>query len=71
MAAINPVSTSMGLVLSLGQQDGKDVTKSISVSNIDVNASADVLFAASNALGSLLEYPVVMTRRNATGIVVE
>ncbi|MDL2298479.1 hypothetical protein LJC40_04970 [Synergistaceae bacterium OttesenSCG-928-D05] len=71
MAAINPISTTLRLTQSAGQVDGKEVKKSTSVSNIDVEANADVLNRTAVSLGKLLEHATVETKRIATGLIVE
>jgi len=72
MAIVNPVNSSMQLVLSLGlDANGKEITKSVSVPKIDINADANKLLAVSEALGSLLAYPVAVTKKNSTGVIVE
>ena len=71
MAVIKPISTSMSMVLSLGQPGGEDVTKTVSVSSIDVGATADALLNSANALATMLAHPMVAVRHYARGIVTE
>ena len=71
MAVIKPATTALSLVLSLGQQGGRDITKTVSVGGMDVSANADTLHVTAAALAALLEYPVTVIKRYATGIVTE
>ena len=71
MAQIKPVSTSMSLVTSLGQQGGKELTKSFSVPGLDVGADAECLLNSANAIATLLEHPTVTVKHSALGIISE
>lgn len=71
MAAINPISTALRLVINTGTDGGKQVTKTVSISNIRENASADVLAAVAAELGELLEFPVEAVKKYSTGLLVE
>jgi len=71
MASINPVSTSIRMTLNLGVVDGKAVEKSVNISNLDNEVTADKVDAVVTALESLLEYPVVETKQYETGLLVE
>ncbi len=71
MASINPVSTSIRMTLDLGVVDGKAVEKSVSISNLDNEVTAEKVAAVVTALESLLEYPVTETKQYETGLLVE
>jgi hypothetical protein len=71
MASINPVSTSIRMTLDLGMVDGKAVEKSVSISNLDNEVTAEKVAAVVTALESLLEYPVTETKQYETGLLVE
>lgn len=62
MAVLKHVSRRIGMTISLGEVEGKTVTKSISLSNIGAAASADVMQGLVSAAGGLLEYPVASVR---------
>lgn len=57
MAQFKHISSSLRLTISLGEEEGKTVTKTVSLSNIGAAATADTLSALASALGELLEYP--------------
>lgn len=71
MAVIKPASTSLRLELSLGQEGGKEITKSVAVSGVDINATPDALYNTANALAALLEHPMVNIKHTATGHITE
>ncbi|MEA4871535.1 MAG: DUF1659 domain-containing protein [Synergistaceae bacterium] len=71
MASINPVSTSIRMTLDLGVVDGKAVEKSVNISNLDNEVTAEKVDAVVTALESLLEYPVIETKQYETGLLVE
>jgi len=71
MASINPVSTSIRMTLDLGVVDGKAVEKSVNISNLDNEVTAEKVDAVVTALESLLEYPVIGTKQYETGLLVE
>lgn len=71
MAVINPISTTLRLTINMGMDGGKQVTKTISVTNIRETASADVLAAVAAELGELLEFPVEAIKKHSTGLLVE
>ena len=48
------------------EEEGKTVTKTVSLSNIGAAATADTLSALASALGELLEYPVASVRKYDT-----
>ena len=56
MAQFKHISSSLRLTISLGEEEGKTVTKTVSLSNI----------GAASALGELLEYPVASVRKYDT-----
>ena len=59
MAQFKHISSSLRLTISLGEEEGKTVTKTVSL-------SADTLSALASALGELLEYPVASVRKYDT-----
>ena len=63
MAQFKHISSSLRLTISLGEEEGKTVTKTVSLSNIGAAATADTLSALASALGELLEYPVASVRK--------
>ena len=69
MAQFKHVSSSLRLTISLGEEEGKSVTKTVSLSNISGAATADDLAAVAAALGELLEYPVASVRKYDTELV--
>jgi len=71
MASINPISTSIRMTLNLGMVDGEAVEKSVSISNLDNEVTAEKVDAVVTALESLLEYPVIETKQYETGLLVE
>lgn len=71
MAAINPISTALRLIINTGMDGDKPVTKTISITNIRETASADVLAAIAAELGELLEFPVEAVKKYSTGLLVE
>ena len=71
MAQIKPLSTSMRLIMSTGQQGGKEITKSVSFSGMDVGADADTLHTVAEALAAVVEHPVVEVRRNDQSVIME
>ena len=71
MASINPVSTSIRMTLDLGVVDGKAVEKSVNISNLNNEVTAEKVDAVVTALESLLEYPVIETKQYETGLLVE
>jgi hypothetical protein len=71
MASINPISTSIRMTLNLGVVDGKQVEKSVSINNLDNEATPETVDAVVTALESLLEYPVTETKQYETGLLVE
>lgn len=71
MAAINPISTALRLIINTGTDGDKQVTKTVSISNIRETASAGVLAAVAAALGELLEFPVEAVKKYSTGLLVE
>ncbi len=66
MAQFKHISSSLRLTISLGEQEGKNVTKTVSLSDISGAATADDLAAVAAALGELLEYPVASVRKYDT-----
>ena len=62
MATLKFISRRMTMIISLGEVEGKTVTKNISLSNIGAAASADILSGLASAAGELLEYPVASVR---------
>ena len=69
MAQFTHVSSSLRFTLSLGEEEGKSVTKTVSLSNISGAATADDLAAVASALGELLEYPVASVRKYDTELI--
>ena len=69
MAQFKHVSSSLRLTISLGEEEGKSVTKAVSLSNISGAATADDLSAVAAALGELLEYPVASVRKYDTELI--
>ena len=68
MANIKALSTSLRLTLSLGEDGGKAVTKTVSLSNIGTQATAANLNTVAAALAELLEYPVAAVKKYDTGL---
>ncbi len=66
MAQLLHVSSRIQLTLSLGEVEGKSVTKTVSMSNISGSATADDLYSVAAAAGELLEYPVASIRKYDT-----
>lgn len=66
MAVFKHISSRLSLTISLGEQEGKTVTKTLSLSNIGAAATADVLSGLASAMGELLEYPVASVRKYDT-----
>lgn len=62
MASLLHVSRRLSITISLGEVEGKNVTKSMSISNIGAVASADILSGLVSAAGALLAYPVAYAR---------
>ena len=58
-------------VLALDRFDGKAVEKSVNISNLDNEVTAEKVDAVVTALESLLEYPVIETNQYETGLLVE
>ena len=71
MATFKHVSSRLSLEISLGEVEGKSVTKTISISNISGAATADDLYAVGSAAGELLEYPVASIRKYDTEVLDE
>ena len=71
MATINPVSTSLGMSISLGVVDGKTVEKVISVTRVNDSITADAAKSLVNTLKNLLEYPVTATKKNSVGLLAD
>lgn len=71
MAAINPISTALRLIINVGMDGDKQVTKTVSVTNIRETASADILAEVVAELGKLLEFPVEAVKKYSTGLLVE
>ena len=69
MAQFKHVISSLRLTISLGEEEGKSVTKTVSLSNISGAATADDLSAVAAALGELLEYPVASVRKYDTELI--
>ena len=69
MAQFKHVSSSLRLTISLGEEEGKSVTKTVSLSNISGAATADDLSEVAAALGELLEYPVASVRKYDTELI--
>ena len=69
MAQFKHVSSSLRLTISLGEEEDKSVTKTVSLSNISGAATADDLSAVAAALGELLEYPVASVRKYDTELI--
>lgn len=69
MAELRHLATSLRLTLSLGSEDGKAVTKTVSLSGISGTADASVLAETAAALGDLLEYPVASVRKYDTELI--
>jgi hypothetical protein len=59
------------MTLNLGVVDGKQVEKSVSINNLDNEATPETVDAVVTALESLLEYPVTETKQYETGLLVE
>ena len=51
--------------------DGKAVEKSVSVSGIGNDVTAEKILAVTGALAGLLEYPVTSVKKYDTGLLVE
>ncbi len=68
MAQIKALSTSLRLTLSLGETDGKAVTKTVSLSKIGTQATAEQLGEVAAAFGELLAYPVAAVKKYDTGM---
>lgn len=62
MASLLHVSRRISMTISLGEVEGKNVTKSLSLSNIGAAATADVMAGLVNAANDLLAYPVAYAR---------
>jgi len=71
MASIDPISTSIRMTLNLGMVDGKAAEKSVSISKLDNEVTAEKVDAVVTALEGLLEYPVIETKQYETGLLVE
>jgi len=71
MATINPISASLRMTVNLGMTDGKAVEKSVSVSGIGNDVTAEKILAVTGALAGLLEYPVTSVKKYDTGLLVE
>lgn len=71
MATINPITTSIRMTVNLGTVDGKAVEKSVNISNIGNDVTADKILAVTGVLADLLEYPVSATKMYNTGLLVE
>jgi hypothetical protein len=59
------------MALNLGMTDGKAVEKSVSVSGIGNDVTAEKILAVTSALAGLLEYPVTSVKKYDTGLLVE
>lgn len=68
MAQLKHISGSLRLTIALGAVDGKNVTKTVSVSKIANAADAALLDSLAGALGALLEYPVLSVRKYDTNL---
>lgn len=71
MAIASPISNALRILLSAGESNGKDVIKSVSLSNVRTNADPDTLQATAEALAKLVAYPMVGIRRNAVDSIEE
>lgn len=69
MAQFKHISTRLSLTISLGEDEGKTVTKTLSISDIGAAATADILSGLASALGELLEYPVASVRKYDTELI--
>lgn len=61
-AQLKLISTRLGITISLGEDEGKKVTKTVSISNIGAACTAETLDSMVNALGDLLKYPVASAK---------
>lgn len=71
MATINPISAALRMTLDLGMEGDKQITKTVSLSNIREAVSADSLVAVVDELANLLEFPVSAVKKHSAGLLVE
>ncbi|MEG1642082.1 MAG: hypothetical protein RR272_03115 [Synergistaceae bacterium] len=71
MANINPVSTSLRMVLNLGEVDGKVVEKTVSLAKVKDAITGDQAKSLVATLSPLLEPAVIATKKYSTGLLVE
>lgn len=71
MAAFNSISAALRLTLDAGTEGDKQISKNVLLANINESVSADSLSAIANALGGLLEYPIMMVRKYSASLLVK
>lgn len=72
MAVTNKLDTNIRLVYEAGQdEDGKMIVKRKSYNNVNIDASADDIFSAAQALASLCSLPLFTIERNDVTEIIE
>ena len=69
MATERHMSTRLALTLSLGSVDGKNITKSLSLSRLAAAADAAALDGLAGVIGDLLEYPIADVKKYETSVI--
>lgn len=67
MAAINPISASIRMLVNLGIIDGAAASKSVSIPKINTSVTPNTLDSVVTALAPLLEFTVLETKLYETG----
>jgi len=70
MAEYTIASSRLSLRLQVGTNDeGRPILRSLSLRDVSSDAAADDVADVSNALGALLDYPIVETSKIDTSLV--
>ena len=70
MANVSPISSQLRLSLNAAE-NGKTVTKYVTLSKLSTAVTAETLDLLADSLGTLLAHPVAMVRKVDTGQVVK
>ena len=71
MATLNTESTSLRMYLNLGENEGKLVEKTVSISGVKDDITGDQAVAFVNAITPLFEPAISRTKRFATALLVK
>lgn len=69
IAKITHVATKLVLALDAGTENGRKVTKRVTISNLREDVSADAIWEMADALEKLLKYPVLSVKIHTVSLI--